>query len=318
MSKIVICKYCQSDNVIKYGDYKGVPRYFCKDCNRKFADNDAIPKMQTDTKTIADTLSMYYEGMSLNEIRRNLIQQDNNYVSKVSPYNWAQRFTELAKSEANKYTPQVGGIWVADETVVHVAGENLWLWDIIDTKTRFLLASHLSRTRTTKDAQTLMEKAYKRCGKYPRIVYTDKLRAYLDGIELAYGAESKHIQGSPFDVHNNTNFIERFHSTLKDRTKVMRDLKSFESAEDFLEGWLVHYNFFRPHMSLRDQTPAQVAGIRFPFRHWKDVIEQPFEVTARIPMDFTPKTRTIRKRKVIKHSRLAKQPNTTLKQIRIR
>lgn len=37
-------------------------------------------------------------------------------------------------------------------------------------------------------------------------------------------------------------------------------------------------------MSLKDSTPARVAGIKFPFRNWKDICEQPFEVTARIPM----------------------------------
>jgi len=46
--------------------------------------------------------------------------------------------------------------------------------------------------------------------------------------------------------------------------------------------YFMHYNFFRPHMSLGDRTPAQVAGIRFPFRNWKDVVEQFYEVTARI------------------------------------
>jgi putative transposase len=240
--------------------------------------------MQTPTKTIADALNMYYEGMSLNEIRRNFIQQDGNYISKVSPYNWAHRFTELVQKEADKYHPNVGGVWVADETVIQIAGKNVWLWDIIDTKTRFLLATHLSYTRTSKDAQILMERAYKRAGKYPRIVYTDKLRAYLEGIEQAYGAESKHVQGGPFDIQNNTNFIERFHSTLKSRTKVMRDLKSIDTAREFLGGWLIHYNYFRPHMSLRDRTPASVAGVKFPFHNWKDIVDQPFEVTARIPI----------------------------------
>ena len=69
------CKYCQSDNVIKYGKYKGVQRYFCKDCKRKFAGVDTIPKMQYPTDQISDVLNMYYEGMSLKEIRRNFIQQ---------------------------------------------------------------------------------------------------------------------------------------------------------------------------------------------------------------------------------------------------
>jgi transposase InsO family protein len=42
----------------------------------------------------------------------------------------------------------------------------------------------------------------------------------------------------------------------------MRGLKSIKTARQFLDGWLVHYNFFRPHMSLDDKTPAEVAGIK--------------------------------------------------------
>ena len=320
MNNKLICKYCKSEHVIKFGKYKEVQYYYCKGCNHKFVSTDTIPKMQYSAKMIADALNMYYEGLSLNEIRRNFIQQDNNYISKVSPYNWVHRFTKLAKKEADKYQPNVGGVWVADETVIQINGKNIWLWDIIDTKTRFLLASHISDTRMSKDAQILMEKAYKRAGTYPRIVYTDKLKAYLEGIEQAYGAETKHIQGSPFDIRNNTNFIERFHSTLKDRTKVMRDLKSMKSARDFLDGWLIHYNFFRPHMSLKDRTPAQVAGIKFPFRNWKDITEQPYEVTARIPIE-TPKIMVQRKpiktkRRKVEPRKRTSQPIASITQIR--
>ena len=279
-----VCNYCQSENVIKYGKYKDTQYYLCKDCGRRFASADRIPKMQNTTRTIADVLNMYYEGMSLAEIRRNLIQQDNNYISRISAYNWVERFTELAVKEAKKHNPDVGSIWIADETVIDIDGKNIWLWDIIDTKTRFLIASHISYTRTTRDAQALMKQAYERTGKIPRVIYTDKLRAYLDGIELTFGADTKHKQGGPFDVENNTNLIERFHGTVKERTKVMRGLHTIDTAKKFLDGWLIHYNFFRPHTSLKDRTPAQMAGIKFPFRNWKDLVEQPYEITARIPL----------------------------------
>ena len=282
-SDVLVCKYCQSGNVIKYGSYKGIQRYYCKACKRKFAGIDTIPKMQYSTSKIADALNMYYEGLSLMEIRRNLIQQHNDYISDASAWNWINRFSKLAILEASKHKPEVGSIWVADETVIDIDGRNIWFWDLIDTKTRFLIASHMSYTRTTRDAQALMKQAYERTGKTPRVIYTDKLRAYLDGIELTFGANTQHKQGSPFDVEVNTNLIERFHGTIKSRTKVMRGLHTIESARLFMDAWLVHYNFFRPHMSLRDRTPAMMAGIRFPFRNWKDVIEQPYERTARIP-----------------------------------
>ena len=207
-----------------------------------------------------------------------------SYISDVTALNWVRRFSKQAIEEAEKYKPDVGRLWVADETVLDIDGKNVWFWDIIDTKTRFLIASHMSFTRTTKDAQALMKQAYERTGKLPRVIYTDSLRAYLDGIELTFGSETIHRQGGPFDVEVNTNLIERFHGTIKERTKVMRGLHTLESARLFMDGWLVHYNFFRPHMSLKDQTPAQVAGIRFPYRNWKDITERPYKETARIPM----------------------------------
>lgn len=286
------CKYCQSESVIKYGKYKEVQRYFCKSCNRKFVSGDTIPKMQNTTRNIADALNMYYEGMSLNEIRRNFIQQDDNRISKVSAYNWVKRFTELAKKETDKCTPKVGQVWVADETVLDIDGQNVWFWDIIDSKTRFLLASHMSFKRTTADARTLIEKAMERAGMKPRVIITDRLRAYIHGIKKS----SKgiwHKRGAPFTVENNTNLIERFHGTIKERTKVMRGLHTVESARAFMDGWLIHYNFFRPHISLNDRTPAQKAKINFPFHNWKEIVEQPYGVTAKIPIKPKPRVTII-------------------------
>src|SRR4030043_2177685 len=118
MGSEIVCKYCQSGSVIKYGTLKGVQRYYCKSCNRKFVSTDTIPKMQTPTKCLSDVLNMYYEGMSEAEIRRNLIQQDNNYVSTGSIYNWVNRFTDLATKEADKQHPKVGDTWIADETYI--------------------------------------------------------------------------------------------------------------------------------------------------------------------------------------------------------
>jgi transposase-like protein len=244
------------------------------------------------------------------EIRRNLIQQYNDYISDATAFNWVKRFTNLAVKEAEKYKPSVGGIWVADETMIDIDGKNIWFWDIIDTKTRFLLASHMSYTRTSEDAKILMDKAVKKAGRFPRVIYTDKLRAYLEGIEHTFGGEIEHRRGSPFDVESHHNYIERFHGTIKSRTKVMRGLHTLKSARLFMDGWLVHYNFFRPHMSLRDMTPAMKAGIRIPFRNWKELIEQPYKVTARIPIEITCKPRRQAKKKVIRR-KVTKQSKPT-------
>jgi len=268
----VACKNCGSNAVYKFGTYKGTQLYMCKSCKRKFADNKALPRMRTPTDQISDALNMHYEGMSFNAIKRNLKQQNDYDVSDVAIYKWIGRFTDDAIKATRDLHPKVGDVFVADETVLDIDGKNVWFWDIIDEKTRFLLASRVSLTRTSKDAESLMRKAAERAGKMPKQVLTDKLAAYLDGVEIAFGADTEHIRSKGFTVQPNTNLIERFHGTLKDRTKVMRGLKNIESAIEFTEGWLVHYNFFRPHSALGDKTPAESAGLQSPYKNWADVV----------------------------------------------
>jgi len=265
------CKYCGSTNIVKYGTYNNVQRWWCKDCKRKFKEDTALFHMKTPANQVASALSMYYEGMSLNAIRRQLRQDYDNYPSDATVYEWILKYTDTAVNKAKDYRPDVGSIWVADETVLKIDGSNIWFWDIIDTKTRFLLASHVSNSRHTVDAKKLVELASRCAGKVPRVIITDKLNAYLDGIELAFGADTEHIQSKPFEIQNKNNIIERFHGTLKARTKVMRGLKSLETAKFFTDGWLVHYNFLRPHGSLKDRTPAEVAGVKFPCKNWADI-----------------------------------------------
>jgi putative transposase len=277
----ITCKYCGGRNVIKYGTFRGRQRFWCKDCKRKFADNDALPNMQTPIEQVGTAIGMYYEGQSLNSITRLLTQIYHSYPSDSTVYRWISRFTKQAVAQAKNYKPDVGDIWVADETVLDIDGKNVWFWDIIDAKTRFLLASHISRVRTTKDAQKLMELASKRAGKTPKVVMTDKLRAYLDGIELTFGADTKHIRTKPFTVEQNTNLIERFHGTLKQRTKVMRGLKDIKTAKLITEGWLLHYNYLRPHEALNGKTPAQVAGVNYPYRHWQDIVAKRKPITLK-------------------------------------
>lgn len=289
------CKYCGSKNIVKYGKLNGVQRYWCKDCKRKFADNDALPGMRTPVEQVSSAVHMYYEGMSLQAIRRHLQQEHNSPISDSNIYEWVVRFTKEAIAKAKGHRPKAGGDWVADETVLKIEGGKLWFWDIIDAKTRFLLASHMSRTRTTKDARRLMEKAAGRAGKTPKRVITDKLAAYLDGIELAFGADRKHVQSKPFTVDNSTNLIERFHGTLKARTKVMRGLKRRESAELFAAGWLIHYNFMRPHEGLNGKTPAEAAGIKASFSNWRHIVNPPLVTVRKLentkPFAIVPKGR---------------------------
>ena len=268
------CKFCASENVVKNGIRTGnIQYYLCRGCGRAFAGNNALEGMKYPPDQIAVAVSLFYAGLSIDAIRRELDNIYHVYPSDSTVYRWVVAFTKAAIKEAKFTDLKVGSIWIADETVLKIdEGKDVWFWDIIDNETRFLLASHMSVSRGTKDAQALMEKAYEHAGKAPRVIYTDKLAAYLDGIELTFGGNTRHRQGGPFNVERNTNLIERFHGTIKARTKIMRGLHNKQTAQLFMDGWLIHYNFFRPHESLKNRTPASAARADFPYKSWRDVI----------------------------------------------
>ena len=53
----------------------------------------------------------------------------------------------------------------------------------------------------------------------------------------------------------------------------MRSMLRKDTAKIIMEGWLAHYNFFRPHQALDGNTPAEAAKVDTPYKSWKDVIE---------------------------------------------
>jgi hypothetical protein len=105
-------------------------------------------------------------------------------------------------------------------------------------------------------------------------VFTDKLTAYLDGIELAFGADTRHRRTRSIMVENGTQLIGRFHGTLKDCSKAMRSFASEGTAKIVMDGWLAHYNSFRAHHAPKGKTPAEVAGAESPYHNWRDMIEK--------------------------------------------
>jgi len=265
------CKYCGSPNIIKFGTFNGVQRYWCKDCKRKFV-ADKLPKMKTPTNHISSALSCYFGGMPLDSIQRHLQQQFGIYYSEMGIYNWVKRFSKEAVDRIKDFQPIVGDTFIGDETMIKVGGKKIWFFDVIDEKTRYLLASRLATSRTTKEAALVMNEARRRAGKSPKRIITDKLAAYVDGIELVFGGATKHIQSKPFTDIDSTNIIERFQGTLKDRTKIIRGFKNLKTAELLTDAWLVHYNFFKEHESLGNIPPAQRMGLITPFKNWAEVV----------------------------------------------
>jgi len=270
-SNTIVCKYCNSAAVVKFGKYKNVQRYWCKLCQRKLKADDALFHMKKSLQCVSSALSMYYNGMSIANIVNYLQREYGYHPSKSVVYEWIDKYTTMAIEHFRNYKPQVGDTWILDETILDIDGRKIYFRDIIDIKTRFLLASRASLDHTGEDAQKLMESALKRAGKAPKVIVTNKLSSCPGSIELDFSAATKHSQSSPFVFKENTALVERFRGALKERTKVMRGFKDFDTLIEFAEGFLVLYNFFKPHEALGGITPADAAQIKYKARNWADV-----------------------------------------------
>lgn len=132
----------------------------------------------------------------------------------------------------------------------------------------------------------------KRQANPPDIVITDKLKAYIEAAGDIF-EDAEHKRSKPFTDTESTNKIERFHSTLKERTKVMRGLKDANSALAFTDGFIAYYNFIRPHDALDSRTPAEEAGIKYDVKNWTGVIRLGQIVKPEIISEMQIERRTI-------------------------
>jgi transposase-like protein len=260
----VRCKYCASQHIVKYGTVGTIQRWRCRDCKKSFLGNENLPHLKTSTRQIVDALYLYCEGIPLNAIRKYMIVMHNQYPSISTIHNWMIKFGKLTAQSARIHKPNVGETWVADEARLMICHNNYWIWDLIDIKTHFLLASSLTITRTKNDAQSLMLLAQKWTSKPPELIFTDNLSIYPESIEFAWGSETRHIPSNKFAALPNRGIIDVLSDLRKGRQRIIRGTKKIEIIGLLLEGWIIHYNFFRPQELLGDRTPAEMAGIKSP------------------------------------------------------
>ncbi|MDD5704090.1 MAG: DDE-type integrase/transposase/recombinase [Dehalococcoidales bacterium] len=270
-----ICKLCGSENVIRFGRYNGIQRWKCKDCQRKFADNNALPGMRIPHEWVSTAIGAYYIGRSLTSIPEVMYQLCGDFVTKASIDKWVARFSKIAIAEAAKARVTVGDIWLGSENSVKIGGKNYWVIDIIDIETKFLLATRLSYGRTSNDFKSVLEAARDKANKIPERILTNDWKGYANGIELVYGQYVEHIPNASSNSKSNFNRLnEYWHNTLKARNKVLSRLKTDARAQLVLDGWLVNYNYLSIQEALNGRTPAEVAKSDFKYRTWLDLICQ--------------------------------------------
>lgn len=273
VTQTVNCPYCESEKVVKNGSRSGYQRYRCGDCRKQFSSEGNLHGRHVPPEQMGAAIRRYYSGMSYKQIGESMAEMfDIPEPSKSVICYWVRDYTQAALREMENHPAHTSGHWVVDEMVLDVGGDKMWNWNVMDSKTRYLLASYLSTERDQKSAEAVLRKAAAASAEPPTRITTDKLPSYVPAIRKVF-PDAHHIQSEGLDSELNNNRSERMQGTFRDRTKTMRGLQGRASGQRYLDGWVLQYNLFREHEGLGYRTPGEAANVNPPFSEWSDVAE---------------------------------------------
>ena len=247
-----------------------------RDSKRFHAEGQAM-RRQYNTRQIGAAIDKYLSGMSYKQVCEHLEDfYDVPEPSKRSVHDWVKGYSRLANNFMEGRvgpdgTPEtasgrpieatVGDVWVADEIFLRASGRYRYCWNVMDKDSRYILAAHLSQHRGENDARRVMEKALAAADRPPRKVITDGLDKYPEGIKAVLPSGTVHEVSEGLYEEVNNNISERLQGSIRQRTKTQRGLQNIRTGQDYLDAWVLDYNFFKPHHTLEGKAPAEVAGV---------------------------------------------------------
>ncbi len=267
MTDIHACVLCQSPKIVRDGvrhnKYGDIQKFHCKDCGRYFTINIGFERMKHNPQGITTAMQLYFSGESLRNTAKSL-RLIGVEVSHKTIYKWIQKYVGLMEKYLGQITPQVSDTWRADELYLKIKGNMKYLFALMDDETRYWIAQEVADTKYTHDARELLRLGRQIADKTPATLITDGLQSYHDAYLKEYytmrkDTQTRHVREIKIsgEVHNNK--MERFNGEVRDREKVMRNLKRKDTP--ILTGYQIFHNYVRPHMALKGKTPAELCGI---------------------------------------------------------
>jgi transposase-like protein/predicted RNA-binding Zn-ribbon protein involved in translation (DUF1610 family) len=275
VSEEVKCPICKSNNVVKNGQRKcnkGInQRYKCLDCGYRFVVDSELSRLKATPEAVSISMDLYFKGNSLSKIKHHLKMFYKLNVARNTILGWIQKFSTILNEYADKHTPNVGDLWHSDEMSGGIRekgkkGNYEWIWNLMDSDTRYLLASRITKSRDVKDARKPLREAKVRADKRPKAIITDGLHSYNEAAVKEYYDKTDptiHFRTPARRKQYLNQNLERLNGTIRERLKVMRGFDSEDTGQILIDGERFYYNNIRPHMGLDGTTPSQMANLPY-------------------------------------------------------
>ncbi len=267
------CPRCYSTTVYKQGlrllkNGTKRQRYGCRQCRYTFIlGENGFSRVSSDPRMITEALNLFMSGMTLRKIQRHIKATHDITISHVTIYKWYRKYMAIINEYTNTLRPELSDVWSLDEMVMNVkntrkTGKGFydWLWTTVDPRTRYVLATEVSKKRSVEDAKAIVSKSKKLSE--PSYVITDSLASYEEAIRQELDTRhTMHIKTRSLEDGFANRPVERWHNELRENTKTRRGLGNDESAQRFADANRNYHNFAREHQGLDDRTPAEMAGL---------------------------------------------------------
>ena len=260
-----LCPYCKSSDTVGCGKRQTKSgqkqRYKCNECNRRFIEHKDYERYKGSSKTTSLILDLYFKGISLRGIKDHLKQFYGLSLHHSNILRRIQRFSIVIEDYVKTLKPEVAEIWNHDEMKIQAGGKWLWLWNIMDKESKFLITTQLSYNAMTRDSRRFFKSVKEQAKAEPKYLITDGRFCLTTSIAKEMPSANHVRLTSLTDKRQNNQDIERLNGTVRDRIKPMRGFGNCDSAEIMTNAFRNYYNFIKPHNSLGGLTPAQMAGI---------------------------------------------------------
>nr|MBI4156984.1 IS1/IS6 family transposase [Candidatus Woesearchaeota archaeon] len=272
------CPECKSEAIKKNGNRKTqnrgiIQRYKCNSCDYRFTKNDGFFRMRNSPQKITLCLDLFFRGISTRKVQEHLQAFYPHNSSHKSIYKWVIRYSRQISNFTDNLKLKVGKEIQVDEMEYHRRKahnkkgiDKNWFIDVIDTKTRFMVASNYVKTRGEKGIKEVMKIAKYKTDNQVDVITSDGFNAYPKILRNTFNLNKK--QAKSKIKHNIVNaskgegfniMIERLHNNIRQRTKIFRGFHgSIESANSIMKGYEIYYNFITKHQTLK-KCPYELA-----------------------------------------------------------
>ena len=235
---------------------------------------------------VGSALQWYFDGLSYRNVSLKVAE-----VFKTKPpdrsavCNWVQLYSRTAAEALRDHRADTRGAWLVASEYVKICGRDFYLLNVMDFDSHYLLVSFLTEEWSGRLKAQIMERAEAAAFKLPKSIVGDR----SDQIAwLLYKDDPRFDRY--FDGDYIRSNIQYFLSSGSSRSPydALRTMKTFPTAQTFLDGWRIDYNLFRPQDELDGGTPAKTVGMEVPFFSWEGVVKVAKSIPADKPTSTVP------------------------------